>query len=79
MPEPIPEQPEDANVPEEEPEELGQHEAVNLLANDARERLHADGFTDSQIRRWAETFITEKSAGEADEFIAWIAAQENRS
>ena len=38
--------PGDANVPEEEPAELGQHEAVNLLANDARERLHADGFTD---------------------------------
>jgi hypothetical protein len=77
MPEPIPEQPEDANVAEEEPAELGQHEAVNLLANDARERLHADGFTDSQIRRWAETFITENSAGEADDFIAWIAAQES--
>ncbi len=35
MPEPTPELPGDANVPEEEPEELGQHEAVNLLANDA--------------------------------------------
>ena len=49
------------------------------MANEARDRLHADGFTDAQIGRWAETFIAENSAGEADEFIAWIAAQENRA
>jgi len=79
MPEPTPELPGDANVPEEEPEELGQHEAVNLLANDARERLHADGFTDQQIRQWAERFIAENSAGEVDDFVAWISAQEQRS
>ncbi len=77
MPEPIPESPSDAGVPEEEPAELGQQEAVNLLANDARERLSADGFTNAQILKWAETFITEKSSGDADEFVEWITAQEH--
>jgi hypothetical protein len=79
MPEPIPESPSDAGVPEEEPAELGQQEAVHLLANDARERLDADGFTNAQILQWAETFIAENSAGSVDEFIAWIAAEENRT
>jgi hypothetical protein len=79
MPEPIPESPTEAGVPEEEPAELGQQESANLLANDARERLRADGFTDSQIIRWAETFIAENSAGSADEFVAWITAEENRA
>ena len=78
MPEPIPESPLDAGVPEEEPSELGQQEGVHLLANDSRERLRADGFTDLQILRWAETYIAENSSGTADEFVEWIAAQEKR-
>ena len=77
MPEPTPERPRDAGVPEIEPAELGQYEGASLLANDARERLRADGFTDSQIGRWAETFIAERSSGTADEFVAWIIEQEN--
>jgi hypothetical protein len=79
MPEPIPERPRDAGVPEEEPAELGQQEGANLLANDARERLHADGFTDTQILKWAETYIAENSSGEVDAFVAWIAAQEQHT
>ena len=79
MPQPTPESPTDAGVPEEEPAELGQQEAANILANDARDRLHADGFTDSQIRKWAETFIAENSSGSVDEFVAWISAEEKRS
>ena len=79
MPEPTPERPRDAGVPEIEPAELGQYEGASLLANDARERLRADGFTDSQIERWAETFIAERSSGTADEFVAWIVEQENRA
>jgi hypothetical protein len=79
MAEPTPEQPSDAGVPEIQPSELGQQESANLLANEARDRLHADGFTDEQIGRWAETFIAEHSAGDADELIAWIAAEENQA
>jgi hypothetical protein len=76
MPEPIPERPADAGVAESEPVELGQQESVQLLANDARERLHADGFSDAEIESWAETFIAERSSGSADEFVAWIASRE---
>jgi len=79
MPEPTPERPRDAGVRETEPAELGQYEGASLLANDARERLRADGFTDSQIERWAETYIAERSSGSADEFVAWIIEQENRA
>jgi hypothetical protein len=76
MPEPIPERPLDAGVAEREPEELGQQEGVQLLANDARERLRADGFSDAEIESWAETFMAERSSGSADEFVAWIARRE---
>jgi hypothetical protein len=76
MPEPTPERPRDAGVAETEPEELGQHEGVGLLANDARRRLEADGFTESEIQRWAEAFIAERGSGTADDFVAWIAEQE---
>jgi hypothetical protein len=79
MPEPTPESPRDAGVAETGPDELGQHESASLLANEARERLRADGFTDSQIGRWAETFIAERGSGDADEFVAWIIEQENRA
>ena len=75
MPEPEPAKPEDVGVAEETPE-LSQIEGARTLGNDARERLHADGFTDSQIDAWAETFIAEVSSGTVDEFVAWISAQE---
>ena len=75
MPEPTPESPSDAGV-EEEVHELSQIEGARILGNDARERLHADGFDDAQIDAWAETFIAEQSSGTVDEFVAWIARQE---
>ncbi len=78
MPEPEPSKPEDVGVPEEVPE-LSQIEGARILGNDARERLHADGFDDAQIDAWAETFIAEVSSGTVDEFVAWIAQQEHRS
>lgn len=78
MPEPKPEMPEEAGVVEEVPE-LGQIEGARILGNDARSRLHADGFNDAQIDAWAETFIAEKSSGSVDEFVAWIASQEASS
>jgi len=76
MPEPEPSKPEDVGIAEETPE-LMQIEGARTLGNDARERLHADGFTDAQIDAWAETFIAEVSSGSVDEFVAWIAAQEH--
>jgi hypothetical protein len=77
MPEPEPLKPEDVGVPEEVPE-LAQIEGARLLGNDARERLHADGFDDAEIDAGAETFIAENSAGTADAFVAWIARQERK-
>jgi hypothetical protein len=78
MPEPKPEMPEDAGIAEEVPE-LMAIEGARTLGNDARSRLHADGFNDAQIDAWAETFIAEKSSGSVDEFVAWIASQEASS
>jgi hypothetical protein len=75
MPEPEPAAPEDVGIAEEIPE-LMQIEGARTLGNDARERLHADGFDDAQIDAWAETFIAEVSSGSVDEFVAWIARQE---
>jgi hypothetical protein len=75
MPEPKPEMPEEAGVAEEVPE-LAEIEGARLLGNDARQRLHADGFSDAQIDAWAETFIAEKSSGSVEQFVAWIASQE---
>jgi hypothetical protein len=72
----IPERPRDAGVPEEVPESVSAIEGARILANEARDRLHADGFTDDQIDQWAESFITEMSAGSVDELIAWIGQQE---
>jgi hypothetical protein len=71
-----PERPRDAGVPEEVPEELSAIEGARILANEARERLRADGFTDDQIDQWARTFITENDAGTVDDFVAWIKRQE---
>jgi hypothetical protein len=75
MPEPEPAAPRDVGVAEEVPE-LSQIEGARLLGNDARERLHADGFDDAQIDAWAETFITEVGSGTVEQFVAWIERQE---
>ena len=78
MPEPEPAKPEDVGVAEEVPE-LMQIEGARTLGNDARERLHADGFDDQQIDAWAETFIAEVGSGTVDQFVAWIATQERNA
>jgi hypothetical protein len=72
----VPERPRDAGVPEEEPR-LVEVEPARLLANDARDRLQADGFDDTEIDAWAKTFVADVSqSGDLDEFVAWIATQE---
>jgi len=71
-----PERPRDAGVPEEIPAELGAIEGARILGNEARDRLHQDGFSDQQIDQWAETFIAEVGSGTVDDFIAWIANQQ---
>jgi hypothetical protein len=75
MAEPEPTSPADVGVPEEVPD-LPQIEGARLLGNDARERLHADGFDDAQIDEWAETFIAEVGSGTVEQFVDWIRRQE---
>jgi len=75
MPEPEPSKPEDVGVTEEVPE-LMEIEGARTLGNEARKRLHADGFDDAQIDAWAETFIADVGSGSVDEFVAWITLQE---
>lgn len=70
-----PERPRDAGVPEEVPEATSAIEGARILANEARERLRQDGFTDDEIDKWAETYITEVGAGDVDELVAWIASR----
>lgn len=71
-----PEAPEQAGVDEETPD-LAQIEPAHLLANDARERLEAKGFSYSQIRKWAETYVAEADGtADIETFIEWIRENE---
>jgi hypothetical protein len=78
MGEPRPVKPEEVGVREQIPD-LPQIEGARLLGNDARERLHADGFDDAEIDSWAETFIAEVGSGTVDQFVAWIARREQQA
>lgn len=69
------EEPEDAGVSEAEPD-VSHVEAARLLADQARDRLSAQGFDDDAIRRWAEAYEREEQSGDVDAFISWIARQE---
>lgn len=73
---PEPGDPEEYGVESETPD-LAQIEAARLLANDARQQLRARGFSDEQIRHWAETFVAEEG-GTADlpDFLDWIESRE---
>lgn len=71
-----PEDPAEAGVKEETPD-LAQIEPAHILANDARDRLEAEGFTHSQIVEWAETYVAEEGGtADVDQFIDWIEQQE---
>ncbi|MGA7271574.1 MAG: hypothetical protein WB239_10925 [Acidimicrobiia bacterium] len=71
-----PEEPEDVGIHTELPD-LAQIEPAYLLANDARPELEARGFTEEEILHWAETYITEEGGtADVDDFLAWIAEEE---
>lgn len=71
----VPEDPADAGVPEQVAD-TGHEEGARLLGDEAVARLAARGFTEDQVRRWAETFIATVGTGDVDAFVAWIATQE---
>ncbi len=70
-----PAHPHDVGVPELHPS-LAQIEGAHLLANDARDRLRACGFSDDEILEWALTYIALEGSGDVDSFIVWICAKE---
>ena len=72
-----PEEPHEAGVPEKLADQ-SHEEGARILADEARDRLKGQGFTDEQIREWAETYIAEESSGTVDGLIEWIARKENR-
>jgi hypothetical protein len=71
-----PERPRDAGVEEDTPSTM-QIEGARVLADDARPLLEGRGFTDDQIRRWADTYIADVGSGDVQSFIEWIDRQEN--
>jgi hypothetical protein len=73
-----PEEPSDAGV-EERVADAAHEEGARILADEASARLAASGFTDEQIRRWAEVFVATEGSGDPEEFIAWIVQQEHGS
>ena len=70
-----PEEPHEAGVPEKVAD-ASHEEGARILADEAREQLAARGFTDQQIREWAETYIAEEGSGSVDGLIEWIARRE---
>jgi hypothetical protein len=74
---PVPEDPRDAGVAEGDPDSA-HAEAARMLAAQARETLRARGFTDEQIREWADAYEREEGSGDVDSFVAWIEEREGR-
>ena len=72
----LPEHPHDAGLAEEVPQ-LAQIEGAELLANEARTRLLAAGFTDREVAEWALTYIADEGSGDLDSFLQWIEEQES--
>lgn len=71
----VPEEPEEAGVPEREPDSA-HVEGAQVLADEAEEVLGPQGFGHDQIREWAESYIAERGSGDVDDFVEWIRAKE---
>jgi hypothetical protein len=72
-----PEEPHEAGVPEKLADP-SHEEGARILADEARDRLKDRGFTEDQIREWAETYIAQEGSGSVDGLIDWIARQEHQ-
>jgi hypothetical protein len=72
-----PEEPHEAGVPEKLAD-TSHEEGARILGDEARERLKDRGFSDEQIREWAETYIAEEGSGSVEGLIEWIGRQEHR-
>ena len=78
MTELTPEEPHEAGVPEKVADQ-SHEEGARILADEARDQLTARGFTDEQIREWAETYIAEEGSGSVEGLIDWIARREQKN
>ena len=76
MPDVHPERPEDAGVEERTPPAM-QIEGARVLADDAKPLLEGRGFSEEQIREWADTYIAEVGSGDVHSFVRWIEAKES--
>jgi hypothetical protein len=70
-----PERPEDEGLTEPELPEVD-IEGARLLANEARGRLHADGFDDEEIDAWVRVYFERGHEGSVDGLVAFIAAEQ---
>ncbi len=66
-----PERPKESGVEETTPPTM-QVEGARVLADDARPLLEGKGFSDDEIRRWADSYIAEVGSGDVNSFVAWI-------
>jgi len=73
-----PEEPHEAGVPEKVADQ-SHEEGARILADEARDQLTARGFTDEQIREWAETYIADEGSGSVEGLIDWIARRERKN
>jgi hypothetical protein len=51
-------------------------EGARLLANEARERLHADGFDDEEIEAWVRVYFEQGHEGTVEGLIDFIAVEQ---
>lgn len=51
-------------------------EGARLLANEARGRLHAQGFDDDQIDAWVRVYFEQGHEGTVEGLVAFIAAEQ---
>jgi hypothetical protein len=72
----VPEEPQAEGIHPPEPR-IEDVEPIHLLANEARELLEGEGFTDQQILDWAEAYFADHSEGDARDLVAWIRDQES--
>jgi len=67
----VPEEPKDEGIHPPAPR-IEDVEPIHLLANEARELLVDEGFTDEQILEWAEAYFADHSEGDARDLVVWI-------
>ncbi len=70
-----PERPEDEGLSQPELP-LVDIEGARLLANEARARLHADAFTDTEIEAWVRVYFEQGHEGDVDGLVAFIEAEQ---